>query len=288
VDVNVSRQHWLPQTVEVDPAVCLFCGGLLAERGRSKEHVFGRWLLEHYAVASDTVRGRWVSGLDLRTTKDLREHTMEGLLAGRVCTPCNNGWMSQLEQDVRPLLLHLSTGSGQLDALTADERRLLARWAIKTAAALNHASNYHTVVTYKDAQACAEGSPVDHIAVLARLMPRVFDPLSWHQAFGSPVLVPSTRTTEEAIEAAKAAWRIVLVIGRLLLLVAHDPGGGWDTAFPVEFLYPVWPVGREWPAHEGGPPSVPGDDLPGQTFFTIMSLKMFAPEDRDHFGTLTA
>lgn len=47
-----------------------------------------------------------------------------------VCKPCNNNWMSQLEDAAKPYIVELLTGHGTLDA---EELEVLGRWAIKTA-----------------------------------------------------------------------------------------------------------------------------------------------------------
>jgi hypothetical protein len=48
-----------------------------------------------------------------------------------VCRTCNNGWMSELEARVKPILAPLV--EGKRITLSADEQQLLAVWAIKTA-----------------------------------------------------------------------------------------------------------------------------------------------------------
>jgi hypothetical protein len=47
-----------------------------------------------------------------------------------VCRQCNNGWMSELEQETRPLLEPMLHGETRI--LDADRQTLLARWAFKT------------------------------------------------------------------------------------------------------------------------------------------------------------
>lgn len=47
--------------------------------------------------------------------------------------PCNNGWKSGLESVAKPILLGLIEGGKSLDGLEEEERRILAKWAGKTA-----------------------------------------------------------------------------------------------------------------------------------------------------------
>lgn len=57
----------------------------------------------------------------------------------RVCKVCNNGWMSHLENEAKPLILSLMTRARTIDSLDRGQRHLLARWAAKTAIIESHA-----------------------------------------------------------------------------------------------------------------------------------------------------
>jgi hypothetical protein len=56
----------------------------------------------------------------------------------KICKCCNNGWMSKLEESAKPLILGLIRGLRELNSLSEDERRILARWAGKTAIVESH------------------------------------------------------------------------------------------------------------------------------------------------------
>lgn len=55
-----------------------------------------------------------------------------------ICTTCNNGWMSQLEEQVKPILTPMLRD--QPRTLTAPEQHLLATWATKTALTMQGAN----------------------------------------------------------------------------------------------------------------------------------------------------
>jgi hypothetical protein len=107
--------------------LCLFCGS----RGPlSEEHVFGEWLKklghggngirEYVDGAAPVIQ---VGGPFSKTLKI-------------VCRSCNNGWMSRMEDAVKPLLIDMFNGNRvELDEAA---QRDLARWAFKTAAVLAH------------------------------------------------------------------------------------------------------------------------------------------------------
>lgn len=56
------------------------------------------------------------------------DHTVK-----RFCGRCNNGWMSGIEGRAAPVLTRLIRGNGATVPLTANDRRILATWAYKTA-----------------------------------------------------------------------------------------------------------------------------------------------------------
>ncbi len=102
------------------PFECIFCG---STKQPSREHV----------VSIDTRKAFNFSGpvsTFLGDKKDpirVEEH-LAVVLARMICEPCNNGWLNQLEEKVRPFfhLMPLNTGAVRFDATM---QRDFARWA---------------------------------------------------------------------------------------------------------------------------------------------------------------
>jgi hypothetical protein len=125
---------------------CLFCGRVLPPKrakagGKSDEHVVARWLLEHLGIGSTTIAPAHLnvkSGNIIHT----RHHTLNNLVGGSVCRDCNNGWMSELESQAKPILTALIADPNRLSTLQKADRRILARWTFKTAAIFNRSSSY--------------------------------------------------------------------------------------------------------------------------------------------------
>lgn len=115
---------------------CAFCG----EPGRrSREHVLAQWMRDVLGPLpmQRTTHGFGFGTLDdqsaYATVSPITKTSQNSLLhqvTRTVCTTCNNGWMSHLEQQVRPLLTRLLTGSTTL--IPSEMGAVLARWAIKT------------------------------------------------------------------------------------------------------------------------------------------------------------
>jgi hypothetical protein len=102
------------------PFECIFCG---STKQPSREHV----------VSTDTRKAFNFSGPVSTFLGDdddpirVEEH-LAVVLARMICEPCNNGWLNQLEEKVRPFfhLMLLNAGAVQLDATM---QRDFARWA---------------------------------------------------------------------------------------------------------------------------------------------------------------
>lgn len=124
------------------PWRCPVCG----EPNRStKEHVWGQWLREHSCVKTELQhwhgerieRPQHVTTVDehgrYRTDIGTVQHVATFLpqVTVKVCTTCNSGWMSALEDDVKGLL-----GPWIFDArpvrLRPAQQRTIATWAVKT------------------------------------------------------------------------------------------------------------------------------------------------------------
>lgn len=112
-----------------DRRTCRGCG--VDMRGTAtREHILPQWLHPYIELPGVNLNHRAVDeeGVTLLRSHDLRNFTFKS-----ICSSCNNGWMSRLEADVKPLLLPLIEGRRSAGSLAEAEITLLARWAFKTA-----------------------------------------------------------------------------------------------------------------------------------------------------------
>jgi len=109
----------------------------------TKEHVWPQWLREH-AGELEPVRFKHSAGFERSAADAFRETrtvtvqqpgSVLNLVARAVCARCNSGWMSQLEERVRPLLLAFieAAYTGAPFVLAPDQAATVATWAVKTA-----------------------------------------------------------------------------------------------------------------------------------------------------------
>jgi hypothetical protein len=120
---------------------CRGCGKQM--RGTAtREHILPQWLHSHIELPGVRLEHRAVDeqGITL-----LRSHGLNNFTLKSLCNSCNNGWMSRLEADVKPLLLPLIEGKRSAGSLTAEETSLLARWAFKTAFMILSGQKTHSV-----------------------------------------------------------------------------------------------------------------------------------------------
>jgi hypothetical protein len=106
------------------PRACIFCGATPL----SKEHIWPEWLLRLLptpeGVETTAQRGSaepvqvWRSSRPEQTAKF-------------VCAPCNNGWMSQIENAMKPVASEIALGSPV--SLNAAAQKIIAIWAVKSA-----------------------------------------------------------------------------------------------------------------------------------------------------------
>jgi hypothetical protein len=113
------------------PGKCIFCGG----SGLSKEHVWPLWArdLLPRRIGGTHVKGEVTSVRgNPHKTAERKLKNFEGnvttIQLRRVCGRCNNGWMSKLETQAKPILSPLILG--QPSILSADSQRVIATWIV--------------------------------------------------------------------------------------------------------------------------------------------------------------
>ena len=116
--------------------VCLACGPTSAPE--SREHVFAQWILEEFGSLNLKV-GLSRQHHDGAVEQIRQEYRLDSFRLKKICAPCNNGWMSAVEGNAKPVLLRLINGGAELSSLSVEEKDILARWAGKTAIIESHA-----------------------------------------------------------------------------------------------------------------------------------------------------
>jgi hypothetical protein len=104
---------------------CVFCGG---GEPWAKEHVLPEWVAQQLRVGRLDVKRDHFSEPD----RFWQKVGSFGLTAREVCKACNSGWMSDLENAVRPFMVRVLLAEGTV-TLSPDEQVVLVAWLWKTA-----------------------------------------------------------------------------------------------------------------------------------------------------------
>ena len=233
---------------------CIFCDVELSGQ-KSREHIFPLWLQERWALSENSLlQTHFSEEGDVLSDRlhDLRSH-----VCGRVCSPCNNGWMSQIETDMRPILIPLAESAAMLSELDSLQSIILARWACKTAYVLHAAANYRPIVPFEHLHLIRANATV--------LPPRVYvhahqhkstQPFAWWQGSNWYIEGDEEFITPEMQETLRAkAYKICFSIKDLILIVSHNP---FPEMLPVlwkGYHFPVFPEQGSvfWFEREGFP-----------------------------------
>lgn len=128
---------------------CAFCG---QDRTLTNEDVWPLWLVDELPTHPQQLRNvRMLGRIDLVTGAASFRERDEGPTSVTskvkvVCKrECNNGWMSRLEGDVKPVMLPLIYGEQK--RLQAKEQQLLSFWAAKTAMMAEYTDDSTRVTT---------------------------------------------------------------------------------------------------------------------------------------------
>lgn len=109
---------------------CGFCG--CGFRTVSQEHLWPEWIRKIVIETRGEEGKRYLVEHERHGTTTRFQSTKLATKIGMPCQTCNNGWMSRLENSVKPFMSGM-VFPGHKTLLDEDRRRHLARWAVKTA-----------------------------------------------------------------------------------------------------------------------------------------------------------
>lgn len=198
-------------------AVCIFCEATGATVKISKEHTFSNWInkvLTPEAVGSDLsmertiLHGPQAGTANTWPVKEVASHTV-----AVVCKPCNEGWMSQLETQVRPLIEPMILG--QTATLTSDQQITVATWAALKTAVFEHVWTDQPVLTAQDRRLI-----MDHNMPPASMQVR----LAAVESQGIPLQARARGYARP--DSGDVAYCLTLVIGCIVVQSFAGPGAG--------------------------------------------------------------
>jgi hypothetical protein len=230
---------------------CQFCGrpwmpGVVS---RSDEHVLGQWMrrLEEnhppeqrsYSTGFelDDAAGELI---EVRPQIVLRKAALLTLKTREVCKDCNGGWMSDLEEAVKPTILQLVRSAKAEIAIMLDREaaRKLAMWAQKTALTNELTSGDPRVGNLAMGQRLHAGSPLRGSGVWIARHPRDYDlSIALAQIDVSATPIPRPGPPDRRILLTSIVYHNI----SFLVFITDPPGQVWPPPLSPAQWTRVWP-----------------------------------------------
>lgn len=157
-------------TPEGDKRTCIFCGG----GGMTKEDYWPQWF-QRLNERKWNKHAHMISRVDhegdIHIKQSLRPGDPTESKLGRVCGPCNNGWMSRLQSAAKPLIGELLQGKWR--DLSRLEQCTLAAWATMFAMVVEYLDPRTVAISQEQrTEFFRTGGPPENFKVwIGRLMP---------------------------------------------------------------------------------------------------------------------
>lgn len=210
---------------------CVFCG----KTKLSREHIFAQWLLKELDIYDDDVTMSHNSFIGAPISN--RKHSFSNLVNGLVCEDCNNGWMSQLEDDCKEHIINLMNMNDIKSELKFLEEHsyIIAKWAFKNVILLNSSTNYRKIVPDKHYTALYEGSIPEGVFIDLAFCKSESE-LEWRQTIGGLVRmdigIPFDRNKERYLITFKIKNLLIKVVFYKSLDKVHYEDEGAIRIFP--------------------------------------------------------
>ncbi len=234
--------------VKVTERACIACGCPLGAN-RAKEHVLPDWLLESLGTQDETIIHTVVNSAERTATQPRAPHVLGSFTEGRVCSGCNNGWMSQLESHAKPILESLFRNERHVSGLSELERMVLSRWCLKTAAILSHATPLGKPISIEHLRflrSNASGMP-HYLGVFSAsgIPTREF---GYWQRNHWPIMSPEGIANPTAL-LPEDRYKITVQVKNLILVTAHLPRVNSKFVLVAGLHIPLWPQDRFFPSY---------------------------------------
>ncbi len=230
---------------------CLFCGrtwkpGVVS---KSDEHVLGQWirrLEENHPAEQRSYRVGFELDEDAKELIEaqpqvvFRKTALLTLKTREVCEDCNKGWMSDLEEAAKPIILQLarSAKAGIAIALSREAARKLAIWAQKTALTYELTSNGPRVGNLVMGHQLRQDNPLHGSLVWAARHPRDYDlSIALSQIDVSATPVPQPGPPDRRILLVSFVYHYVSI----LIFITDSLGQTWPPLSLTQWTR-VWPL----------------------------------------------
>lgn len=222
----------------------MFCG---EDRTLSREHVIPAWIARLVLDGSEVVE------LELQG-KNWSTGNPYAVTLRAVCAPCNNGWMAELESDVRPILSSLIVDDPGAVRIAPDEATLVAWWAAKTALVVDRVTFGESFLGNADTSLIAD-SRIAPSQWTVRLGRRV----EFRPSTERPFVVTEVRSRQQRQAVRHSVAHLVtLAVGHVVLHISaqelRTTVAITRSGIPDDVLIPIHPTPAKavaWPPSGG-------------------------------------
>jgi len=224
---------------------CIFCDNPVD----SKEHIWSQWM--HPFLDEGNEKKNYNRHTIIRDPDGSEELTgptgkpggVFDIQVREVCRPCNQGWMNDREQEVRPFLEPML--KGEAITITSEQTAELARWCAQKFIVMEHASRGTALTPRADREALRIGAQIppyfriymgNHVSKSRSASMRHSHTL----ALTSEGPVPPLNGMDRNIQT------ISLVIGKIFVHLNAARVDGFDLE-STYFVSRVWDECRIWP-----------------------------------------
>jgi len=226
---------------------CLACDSPLGAN-RTNEHIIADWLLQELGMSEEKLT-QVVADSVTGEMKDARpKHPMDAFREGRVCGQCNWGWMSQLESQVRLILPDLMNGKRSVTAVSTEESLVIARWMLKTAVVLSHASGFDEPLPQAHLQFLKNNPTLlpTQIGVFGATQRATRDFGYLQRNHWVNVEEPSAKVLKTLVG---KEYKLSIELRNLFLMAAYLPSGSSHFMLAAGMHVPIWPTNTLLPCY---------------------------------------
>lgn len=210
---------------------CLFCK---KKEKLTNEHIIPLWLLTELDLVEKEMIGIHSSWFGL--VKSQRKHKFSHLLNGLICEKCNTGWMSDLENAVRPILTPImnSIDTNHAYQMLINNHELIAKWVFKTAMVLNYGTNYRKLIPSNHFYSLYKSEIPKGIYINLGIANKIQDNI-WQQTQTLMVIGETQRINK------RMHYKITFQFKHLLLRICYFPFDDFTLNHEVETSISLWP-----------------------------------------------
>ncbi len=235
---------------------------------KSREHILGEWVRKlelNHPTEHRTFSGGFEydeSSNELVEVQSEIVYRKAGLLTRvtrEICEDCNTGWMSALEDAVKPIIMTLTrcAKTGISVPLDYTARRKLALWAEKTALTDELTSDHEPVGNVRMFQSLRAGQPLRGSLVWVARNHADYDVgLALEQVDVSATPIPRPGAADRRVLLVEIVYHYITI----LVLIADSPGQAWPPLSPAAWTM-VWPALGNSTVYYPPPSSVRGPDI---------------------------